>query len=106
MAWGAGPSGYRWRSTCSRTDCAGSHKVAGDVDYFHGRLLPGPSQQWLLDDGWAWAPVGIPAVWSLHAWLDGNRWESEDGPSRKRLAQGDGWDQPCVWLGPALCVAG
>ncbi|MGD9760041.1 MAG: hypothetical protein AB7U71_21275 [Comamonas sp.] len=68
------------------------------LDYFHGRLLPSPSQQWLLDDGWVWAPVGIPAVWSLPAWLDGNRWESEDGPSRKRLAQGEGWDLPCVWL--------
>ena len=31
-----------------------------------------PAQQWLLDDGWVWAPVGIPAVWSLPAWLDGN----------------------------------
>ena len=71
------------------------------LDYFHGRLLPNPSHEWLLDDGWVWAPVGIPTVWSLTAWLDGNRRESEDGPTRKRLAQGEGWDQPCVWLDDA-----
>lgn len=71
------------------------------LDYFHGRLLLNPSQQWLLDDGWVWAPVGIPTVWSVPAWLDGNRWESENGPTRRRIAQGEGWNQPCVWLDDA-----
>ena len=74
------------------------HKEPHYLDYFHGRLLLSPSKQWLLDDGWVWAPVGIPTVWSVPAWLDGNPWESEDGPTRKRIAQGEGWDQPCVWL--------
>ena len=68
------------------------------LDYFHGRLLPNPSHTWLLDDGWCWGAVGIPMVWSLPAWLGGNPWESEDGPTHRRVAQGVEWDLPCVWL--------
>lgn len=71
------------------------------LDFFHGALLLSPSREHVLDDGWVWAPVGIPTVWSLPAWLEGNRWESEDGPTRKRLAQGEGWAEPCVWLDDA-----
>ena len=48
-----------------------------------------------------WAPVGVPTVWSLPVWLDGNPWEFEDGPTRRRLAQGADWDLPSVWLDDA-----
>lgn len=71
------------------------------LDYFHGALLLNLAQDYVLDDGWVWAPVSIPTVWSLPAWLEGNLWESEDGPTRKRLAQGEGWAEPCVWLNDA-----
>ena len=78
-----------------------AHEEPHYLDYFHGRLLPNPSHTWLLDDGWVWAPVGIPTVWSLPAWLNGNPWESEAGPTRRRLAQGADWDLPSVWLDDA-----
>ncbi|MDR2324105.1 MAG: hypothetical protein LBE51_01685 [Acidovorax sp.] len=89
-------------------DCAtGANLTARDgtqyeqphyLDYFHGGLLLSPSGEHVLDDGWVWAPVGVPTVWSLPAWLEGNPWESEDGPTRRWLAQGEGWAEPCVWL--------
>ena len=68
------------------------------LDYFHGRLLMNPSGTHVLDDGWVWQPVGVPRTWSLAAWLDGNPWESEDGPSRLVLDQRDDWGDAAVWL--------
>ncbi len=35
------------------------------VDYFHGALHVSPSGRWVADDGWVWAPVGIPRVWDM-----------------------------------------
>jgi hypothetical protein len=57
------------------------------LDYFHGRLHVSPDSRAIADDGWVWAPAGMPRVWDLHAWLDGNVWESEDGPSKHTLCQ-------------------
>jgi hypothetical protein len=57
------------------------------LDYFHGRLHVSPGSRAIADDGWVWSPVGMPRVWDLHAWLDGNVWESEDGPSKHMLCQ-------------------
>lgn len=35
------------------------------LDYFHGALYVNPKSTRILDDGWVWSPVGIPAAWSL-----------------------------------------
>ncbi|WP_433727299.1 hypothetical protein ACQP2Y_12020 [Actinoplanes sp. CA-051413] len=70
------------------------------LDYFHGRLHVSPDSRWLADDGWVWAPVGVPAVWSLERWLDGNVWESEDGPSWLPLCdRAYRWDTPMCFVG-------
>ena len=53
----------------------------------------------ILDDGWVWHPVGIPATWSLERWSAGNVWESEDGPTRKILCTRDYyWDHAAAWI--------
>lgn len=78
------------------------------LDYFHGALHLSPTGQWLADDGWVWHPVGMPVTWDLHAWLDANVWESEDGPTRRRLCLRDyHWDTPMCWIDPThLAVSG
>ncbi|MBW8810026.1 hypothetical protein [Lysobacter capsici] len=68
------------------------------LDYFHGRLHPNPSGSRLLDDGWVWQPVGIPRVFDAVAWLTGNVWESEDGPSVLALTYCDDWNVPACWI--------
>jgi hypothetical protein len=69
------------------------------LDYFHGRLYLSPGGTRILDDGWVWHPVGIPIVWSLERWLSENRWESEDGPTRKEVcAREYYWDHGIAWL--------
>lgn len=68
------------------------------LDYFHGRLHPNPSGSRLLDDGWVWQPVGIPRVFDAVAWLTGNVWESEDGPSVQALTYSDDWNFPACWI--------
>jgi len=68
------------------------------LDYFHGRLQPNPSGSRLFDDGWAWQPVGIPRVFDAAAWLTGNVWESEDGPSVRALTYSDDWNFPTCWI--------
>ncbi|BCJ60706.1 hypothetical protein [Micromonospora endophytica] len=77
------------------------------LDYFHGRLLCSPGSRTLADDGWIWHPVGEPAVWQLRPWLDGNVWESEDGPTRQRLCYRDYyWDGPLCFVGDDLLAVG
>jgi hypothetical protein len=68
------------------------------LDYFHGALCPSPGGRWIADDGWAWHPVGIPALWSVPEWL-ANPYESEDGPSRRELCLREyHWDTPMCWI--------
>jgi hypothetical protein len=72
---------------------------------FHGELHVSPDGRWLADDGWVWAPAGIPLVWDLRQWLGGNVWESDDGPSRRSLCQRDYfWNEPMCWVGDNLLV--
>jgi ribA/ribD-fused uncharacterized protein len=69
------------------------------LDYFHGALLVSPDGEWVIDNGWVWAPFGIVRTFSLRRWVDENLWESEDGASGKDLcARGYYWDGPVCWL--------
>ncbi len=68
------------------------------LDYFHGRLLANPSRSRVVDDGWVWQPMSLPRAWSTDAWLDGNEWESEDGPSLSDLITKDDWGTAMCWL--------
>jgi hypothetical protein len=78
------------------------------LDYFHGRLQVSADGRWLADDGSVWHPAGMPAVWDLNRWLTQNSWESEDGPSRRRLCQrAYYWDKPmCFVVNDLLAIAG
>jgi hypothetical protein len=70
-----------------------------DLDYFHGRLHLSPDNRWIADDGWIWAPVGVPRLWNLYRWRLRNTFESEDGSSAHSLCQRDyHWDSPMCWI--------
>ncbi|MFI7545267.1 hypothetical protein [Actinoplanes sp. NPDC049599] len=87
----------------AREPVGAGQRQAHDLDYFHGRLHLSPDQRWLADDGWVWAPVGMPVSWSLERWLRDNVWESEDGPSWRPLCQRDyRWDTPMCFVGDTL----
>ena len=84
-----GPTSYR----------QGEERPEHYLDYFHGRLVVSPDGLRIIDDGWVWHPVGIPTVWDLGRWLDGNVWETEDGSSLMSLAYRDYyWDHGMCWL--------
>ncbi len=69
------------------------------LDYFHGELSVSPGGERIVDNGWAWHPVGGVAIWSLGRWAEENRWESEDGPSRQVLCWRDYyWGGPLCWV--------
>jgi hypothetical protein len=76
------------------------------LDYFHGALHTSPGGRRVVDDGWVWSPVGIPAIWDVGAWLDDNVWESEDGASRHYLVGSDDWNVPMCWLDDERVVVG
>jgi len=85
----------------------GGPRPAHYLDYFHGALLVSPNGRRIADDGWVWHPVGVPTVWSLERWLGGDMWESEDGPSRHRLAwRLYRWNNPWCWLDDEHLVIG
>ncbi|NOX57919.1 MAG: hypothetical protein GXP29_03560 [Planctomycetes bacterium] len=69
------------------------------LDYFHGQLFVSPKGNWIVDNGWVWHPIGLVRSWNLHAWLNRNPWESEDGPSLQTLAD---WfyfmNGPVCWI--------
>jgi len=68
-------------------------------DYFHGRLSVSPDQQWAMDDGWIWHPMGSVVAWNIRRWLHENPWESDDGPSLLELCPRNGyWGGPLCWI--------
>ncbi|WP_329271118.1 hypothetical protein [Streptomyces pseudovenezuelae] len=77
------------------------------LDYFHGALFVSPDGKRILDDGWIWHPIGVPSVWDLDPWIEGNVWESEDGPSRVEVCdRADYWDHAMTWLDSARVAIG
>ncbi|MEX1659211.1 hypothetical protein ABZ960_39670 [Streptomyces pseudovenezuelae] len=72
------------------------------LDYFHGALLVSPDGKRILDDGWIWHPIGVPSVWDLGPWIEGNVRESEDGPSWVEVCgRADYWDHAMTWIDSA-----
>lgn len=72
-----------------------------ELDYFHCGLTVSPDNEWLVDDGWVWQPVGILTSLSLRRWVRENVWESEDGPSRRQLREVlYHWDGPRCFVSP------
>jgi len=69
------------------------------LDYFHGVLYLSPDGARVFDDGWVWQPFGYPEAWELAAWLDGNAWESEDGPTKTGFCGLECWDRAVTWIG-------
>jgi hypothetical protein len=84
-----GPTGYQ----------SGEPRPEHYLDYFHGALYVSPDEARVFDDGWFWHPVGIPVAWELAAWLDGNAWESEDGPTKIEFCVLKYWDRAFTWIG-------
>ncbi len=77
------------------------------LDYFHGALYVSPDGKRILDDGWIWHPVGVPSVWDLDPWIEGNVWESEDGPSRVDVCGREYyWDHAMTWIDSARVAIG
>ena len=83
------PTGYQ----------AGEPRPPHYLDYFHGALYLSPDGARLFDDGWIWQPAGIPVAWELTAWLDGNVWETEDGPTKVEFCWLEDWDRAFTWIG-------
>ncbi|MEV6898108.1 hypothetical protein [Amycolatopsis sp. NPDC051372] len=71
-----------------------------DPDYFHGRLTASPSGRWLVDDGWVWAPAGVPAVIDVSAWLGGDARAPRDLPVL--TDRGYVRDTPMAWISDDL----
>lgn len=86
-------------------DQSGEASPDHDLDYFHGALHVNPSCPRIVDDGWIWAPLGVPQTWSLERWFSENVWESEDGPSKIDIcARHYYWDCSMCWLDDARIV--
>jgi hypothetical protein len=77
----------------------GEPKPAHDLDYFHSELSVSPDEQFIVDNGWCWGPVGVVTAWSIPRWLKENVRESEDGPSKRTLCwRHYYWDGPLCWI--------
>ncbi len=71
------------------------------VDYFQGALHVSPDGSRVVSDGWVWQPMGVPLLWDLARWLDGDVWQAEEASS---LVQRYLWDTTICWVGDE-CVA-
>lgn len=80
-------------------DQTGEARPAHDLDYFHASLVASPSGEWMADNGWVWHPIGAVRTWNLREWMEGNVWESEDGPSLHTLCwRNYFWGKPLCWI--------
>lgn len=69
------------------------------LDYFHGQVLVSPNQEYIVDNGWIWAPFGEIVSWNLKDWLLKNVWESEDGSSKMVLfSHTETWNEDMYWI--------
>jgi len=69
------------------------------LDYFHCGLTVSPDQEWIVNNGWIWMPIGILTTWNVKRWLNENLWESEDGPSKRQIGhRWYYWDGPLCWV--------
>jgi len=69
------------------------------LEFFHGQLLVSPDGEWVVDNGWVWHPLGSVTSWNIKQWLTKNKWESEDGESKKELWWGkEDWNDPICWI--------
>ncbi|MFC9688644.1 hypothetical protein ACFTSF_08895 [Kribbella sp. NPDC056951] len=82
------PRDTKWRK--------GDERPENYLDYFHGRLTVSPTGAWLVDDGWVWAPVGIPLLIDVAAWQNGTTYAAEQG--RSLTYRDYAWNQPVAWL--------
>ncbi|MFC4304706.1 hypothetical protein [Cohnella boryungensis] len=72
------------------------------LNYFHGQLLLSPDKEWVVDNGWEWHPTGSVTTWNINQWIN-NKWESEDGESKKELWWGkEDWNDPICWISDTL----
>lgn len=77
----------------------GQDRPSHYVDYFQCSLAVSPGGEWVAGNGWIWHPIGCVTSWSVKRWLEGNVWESEDGPSKKTLCGRDYyWNGPLCWI--------
>jgi hypothetical protein len=90
------------------TDRTVDREAGPYLDYFHGRLHVSPDGRWIADDGWVWAPAGLPLVWDLRRWLETDPGEPEGGPTLRRLPHRHyHWDSPMCWVADGvLAVSG
>jgi len=73
------------------------------LDYFHAQISVSPGGNWIVDNGWFWAPWGSIRSWSMNDWIKENAWESEDGSSLKTLVgRAYYWDGPVCWIDDAM----
>jgi hypothetical protein len=88
--------------------CTHRDHASRPLDYVHGQLVVSPNGAWIADSGWVNGPAGFVSVWSLKRWLEGNVFESEDGPTKKYFDQRwYFWEGPMCWIGDdALAVWG
>lgn len=77
--------------------------LAHNVEYVSSSLLASPDGAWMADNGFTAKAAGMVSAFRLGAWLGpgGNRWEPDDGPSKRYLCQRqDFWNGPLAWVGP------
>jgi len=77
------------------------------LDYFHGALYVDSTSMRILDDGWIWHPIGVPATWRLDRWFSENVWESEDGSTKTDVCGREYyWDHAVAWLDSSRVIIG
>lgn len=75
------------------------HSQEHQLEYASSGLSASPDGAWLVDNGFTVEGAGLVSAFSLSAWLDGNPWEPDDGPSKRYLCQRwDFWDGPVTWI--------
>lgn len=71
------------------------------LDYFFGALERSSDGRRLATSGWVWHPIAVTAEFELEPWLRG---ETPEPRFTDRGIDGEAWDLPLCWAGPANLI--
>lgn len=73
-----------------------------------GALIVSPENRRVASVGWVWHPIGVAFSFDAKQWVEKNKWESDQGKSKRSYAIWDYfWDSPLAWIDEKrLCIWG
>ncbi len=87
------------KQVLTKRDWDHSNRKDSSMPEFRSSVYISPDKKWIVEDGWAWHPIGAIFRWDLNKWIEKNKWEANSGKSLKCIKTAlYSWGNPVEWL--------